>query len=101
MKEYLVYYKKGNGEIIQRNRSTLPEYKIGESTSMGWLVMDIKYVLNGNIYDTVKDYNLAIKKLYRFDHTKRNIRNAIRNNMWKFIFILYSALTFTVLVVKL
>lgn len=39
---YEVTYQKKNGEVFIRTRWTIPNYAIGEQTSMGWLVVDIR-----------------------------------------------------------
>ena len=49
---YKVIYQKTNGEIFERNRTTLPDTKIGDYSSMGWKVLDIK------IYNQYRWYSL-------------------------------------------
>lgn len=100
MQEYLIIYKKGNGNIIERKRSTLPEHEVGEYTSMGWKILDIKYLFNDEVYNTYNEYRNAIKKFYKYDYIKRKISRSIKKNVWKLMFILYSILSFTVLLVK-
>lgn len=52
-----VTYQKRNGDIIQRYRNTLVSHKIGDETSMGWKVVDIKYKYKNNYYPSyVYDY---------------------------------------------
>lgn len=63
---YKVIYKKGNGEIIERERTTLPQAGIGKESSMGWLVLDIKINFQDKWYslkNELVDYKRA-KKLY-------------------------------------
>lgn len=45
---HIITYRKNNGELIYRGRLSLPEARIGETTSMGWKVVDIHYEYNGN-----------------------------------------------------
>lgn len=52
---YKIIYKKQNGEIIERVRNTLPNYGIGQMTSMGWIIVDILFEYEGN-YFTHSDY---------------------------------------------
>ena len=58
---YAVFYKKQNGEVIIRERFSLPPYPIGGHTSMGWKILDIKHVYNGNYYNGA-EYNNIIHK---------------------------------------
>lgn len=55
MKSYMVLYRKQNGELITRYRSTMLDYNKGERTSMGWIVEDIKYLWQGKYYSS-EDY---------------------------------------------
>lgn len=72
----LITYQKRNGETIERKRATGIRYKVGEYTSMGWKVLDIKYGLNGKYYpleiynDLVERNWIRSKKRVQF---KRNI----------------------------
>ena len=57
MKFYKIIYQKGNGDIIERERNTLPLQTIGETTSMGWKIIDIfngfqnKWYSSDNYYE--------------------------------------------------
>ncbi|MBO7614771.1 MAG: hypothetical protein J6T15_03650 [Bacilli bacterium] len=48
--EIIVTYQKNNGDILLRPRKTIYDLQIGETTSMGWKVLDIHYLYNGNYY---------------------------------------------------
>lgn len=48
--DYMITYQKGNGEILLRPRKTIYDLTIGKETSMGWKVLDIHYLYNGNYY---------------------------------------------------
>lgn len=50
---YIVIYKKASGEVIYRYLTTLPKYEVGQITSMGWKVLDIKRLHKGR---TMSDY---------------------------------------------
>ena len=67
---YLVIYQKHNGDIIYRTRRTQPYYQIGNTTSMGWLVLDIKRMDKGKTY-TRYQYSCKLDK-------KESIRMNIR-----------------------
>lgn len=56
-----VTYQKSNGCIIQRTRNTIVPYKIGETTSMGWKVLNIEYEYKNKFYPEYK-YNMLIQK---------------------------------------
>lgn len=73
---YQIEYKKRNGEIIKRIRNTLPG-KIGEETSMGWIIADIKYCLNGNYYPFM-EYKTKMKKYHSLIITKNKIKQLIK-----------------------
>ena len=65
MKEvYKIIYQKENGEIFERIRVTLPEYKIGEETSMGWKILDIKYYFQYKWYSSSEysEYKKALRR---------------------------------------
>lgn len=53
---YKVIYQKGNGEVFERLRVTLPIQKVGEYTSMGWRILDIQYYCQYRWYSTT-EYN--------------------------------------------
>lgn len=46
----MITYQKANGQIIQRVRNTSCPYRVGDRTSMGWLVLEILYKYKGNYY---------------------------------------------------
>ena len=48
--DFIITYRKNNGDIILRPRKTVYDLTIGETTGMGWKVMDIHYRYNGNYY---------------------------------------------------
>lgn len=63
MKEhYKIIYQKQNGDIFERNRTTLPTQRIGEYTSMGWKILDIKYYCQYKWYTTDEYYDYKVAK---------------------------------------
>lgn len=56
-----ITYQKNNGCIIQRQRNTPLQYKIGDITSMGWKVLNIEYEYNNKFY-TEYNYNKLLNK---------------------------------------
>ena len=55
-----ITYQKSNGCIIQRQRNTPLQYKIGDITSMGWKVLNIEYEYNNKFYPEYK-YNMLMQ----------------------------------------
>lgn len=74
---YKVIYQKSNGEIIERIRNTFPHYHIGQTTSMGWVLLDVMYYLNDNYYSH-RDYQILMNKYRKRNKIKRNIRKYIK-----------------------
>ena len=71
-----VTYQKRNGDIFDRFRTTYPTYKIGEETSMGWKVLDIKYKW-GNKYYHTSEYYERVEKAFKRDLKISRIKNKI------------------------
>lgn len=74
--EIIITYQKNNGEIFFRARTSLPENKIGEYTSMGWKILNIHYKY-GNNYYVEEDYR-RIKRKDKESLKNRIIRRIIR-----------------------
>lgn len=68
----LVTYQKENGCIIQRQRKTMLPYKIGERTSMGWIVLNIEYHYKDKYYPEYK-YHMLIQKDKQLNIKKRQM----------------------------
>ena len=68
MKFYKIIYQKGNGDIIERERMTLPTYKIGEITSMGWKIIDIYNGFQNKWYssDEYSKFKQAKREYYSY-----------------------------------
>ena len=73
---YQIEYKKRNGEIIKWIRNTLPG-KIGETTSMGWIIMDIKYAFKDKYY-SLRDYQILFKKQSKINRINRTINKFLK-----------------------
>ena len=54
-------YQKTNGTLIYRTSKTKPTYNIGQTTSMGWLVIDIKKLYKGKLL-SFSEYDSVIMK---------------------------------------
>ncbi len=57
-----ITYQKQDGCIFQRIRNTTLPYKIGDTTSMGWKVLNIEYKF-GNKYYSEYEYNKRIHQI--------------------------------------
>ena len=55
-----ITYQKSNGCIIQRQRNTTIPYKIGETTPMGWKVLNVEYEYKNKFYPEYK-YNILVQ----------------------------------------
>lgn len=56
-----ITYQKRDGSIFQRYRETSLPYNIGDTTSMGWKVLNIKYGYNDEYYPEYQ-YNILVNK---------------------------------------
>lgn len=56
---YMIIYQKHNGELLYRFNKNKPYYKKGDTTSMGWKVVDIRRMYKGNLL-TLSDYRTKI-----------------------------------------
>jgi len=64
---YMIVYKKHNGEMIYRYNKTMPHYHKGDKTSMGWIVIDIQRLHKGKIL-TIDKYSAVINFEYQIRH---------------------------------
>lgn len=87
-----VTYQKNNGEIFDRIRSTYLPYRVGDITSMGWKVLDIKYRYKDKFY-SLEEYNNKLDKLF----TKSVKRIKLKNNLLK----IYKELNYSVFLIIL
>ena len=71
-----ITYRKRNGEIIQRIRNTYCSYRIGDTTSMGWVVLDIRYNFNGKYYQR-NEYDNLINRAIERDRKRIKIKKAL------------------------
>lgn len=98
---YVVYYQKRNGEIIERFRASLPDNRIGQHSSMGWLIKDIKYVFDGKTYDTEKEQDKAIHKKYRWRNIKRKISRMAESHIGQLFIVAYSSTLTVYMITKM
>ena len=77
-----ITYKKRNGTIFQRTRNTYLPYRVGDTTSMGWEVLDIKYKY-GNKYYSSMEYDRLIDKKWKRTKKLLQLKHSV-NDMCKY-----------------
>ena len=85
-----VTYQKRDGSIIQRLRNTLLPYKIGDTTSMGWKVLDIEYEYKNKYYSEHEYYSLIHSNMKKSIKKKQTIETCI-NEFKKIIYYFIAA----------
>lgn len=87
----LITYEKRDGSILKRNRNTILPYNIGDTTSMGWKVLNIEYLYKNKYYPEY-EYNVLIaknrKKVIKIRETKDKILNEFKTLLYYFIVII-------------
>lgn len=91
MYRYMIIYKKRNDDLIYRIVKTYPTYHKGDTTSMGWEVVDILKINNGKTY-TIQQYDLISNVKYK---TRRLI-----DTLSKFNYMKLAELTFFLFIFK-
>ena len=69
-----ITYQKNDGSIIYRLRKTMIPYDIGDTTSMGWKVLNIEYKYKDKYYQEYQYYMLISKDRERYKR-KQQIKN--------------------------
>lgn len=72
----MVTYQKANGQIIQRIRNTMCPYRVGDKTSMGWIVLEILYNYKGRYYTKSVYDKIVDDSIYRYQR-QRKIKSTI------------------------
>lgn len=68
-----ITYQKRDGSIFQRIRKTMIPYQIGDTTSMGWKVLNIEYRYKNNYY-SYYEYSMLIYRQKQFYLKKQQIK---------------------------
>lgn len=86
-----ITYQKNDGCIIHKLRKTMLPYKIGETTSMGWKVLNIEYEYKDKFYPEYK-YHMLIHneklKCLKRQHTEELCMREFKTIMYYFIAVL-------------
>ena len=81
---YKITYQKSNGEIFDRIRNTLPIHSVGETTSMGWKILNIQWKYNKKFY-SYADYNYLVKKEIERHHIYLKFKKAFNNFLKQYV----------------
>lgn len=95
-----ITYQKRNGEIIDRDISGMCLHKIGEETSMGWKVIDIKHMYKGKYYPSHEYDNLINRdwnRIKMFSSLKRRFKSLYTDTTFLlFLFILLKEIRYVI-----
>ena len=80
-----ITYQKKDGSVMQRFRNTILPYKIGDTTSMGWKVLNIEYEYNNKYYPEYQ-YNIIKQKRKRAYFKKKKAIEFCKNEFKMFIY---------------
>ena len=86
-----ITYQKSNGCIIHRKRNTMLPYKIGDTTSMGWKVLNIECEYKNQYYPLYK-YNILIEKEKQKQIKKRKTIEQCFNEIRTFFYCLIAVI---------
>lgn len=74
-----ITYQKNDGSIIYRLRKTMLPYDIGDTTSMGWKVLNIEYKYKDKYYQVYQYYMLISKDRERYKRKQQIINFCIKS----------------------
>lgn len=83
-----ITYQKKDGCIFQRYRNTMIPYKIGDTTSMGWKVLNVEYEYENKYYPEQEYYTLIHRNKQTRIKKRKNIElcmNEFKKFMYYFI----------------
>ncbi len=86
-----ITYQKRDGTTMKRLRNTMLPYSVGDTTSMGWKVINIEYEYKNKYYPEYEFRNLIYqskKKLIRKQQIKEQIMIKTKSLLYNFIMIL-------------
>lgn len=74
-----ITYQKRDGSIFQRIRKKMIPYQIGDTTSMGWKVLNIEYKYKDKYYQVYQYYMLISKDRERYKKKQQIIKYCIKS----------------------
>jgi len=80
-----VTYQKRDGCVIQKYRGTMLPYKIGETTSMGWKVLNIEFEYESKYYPEHEYNALLLKNKQNFIKRKQTVE-LVKKELKTFIY---------------
>ena len=86
-----ITYQKRDGTTMKRLRNTMLPYSVGDTTSMGWKVINIEYEYKNKYYPEYEFRNLIYqskKKLIRRRQIEERIMEKTKSLLYNFIMIL-------------
>lgn len=86
-----ITYQKRDGTVMKRLRNTMLPYSVGDTTSMGWKVINIEYEYKNKYYPEYEFRNLIYqskKKLIRRRQIEERIMEKTKSLLYNFIMIL-------------
>lgn len=86
-----ITYQKRDGDIIQKHRKTMLPYKIGDTTSMGWKVLNIEYGYKDKFYSECEYNRLMYKNKQDYikkKHTIELLSKELKTLLYYFIMII-------------
>ena len=86
-----ITYQKNDGCIIQRTRNTMLPYKIGDTTSMGWKVLNIECKYKDQYYPLYK-YSILIEKEKQQQLKKKKTIELFLNEIRTFFYCLVAVI---------
>lgn len=89
-----ITYQKRDGTIFQRLRETYLPHKVGETTSMGWKVLAIKYQDKDKFY-TEYEYSKLIYIRKKRNMKKKHIKKVCLNELKTLLYYIIGLLIIT------
>lgn len=84
---YMVIYEKHNGNLLYRALTAKPHYKKGQTTSMGWKVLDIQHIRNGKCITTA-EYDMKLNRRFKLYHVLTTFNRINILDILKFIILI-------------
>lgn len=71
-----ITYQKRNGDIIERDITGFTTHRVGEVTSMGWKIIDIKHKYKGKYYSLNK-YDKIVQRQWNIEKKLIDLKRKI------------------------
>ena len=94
-----ITYQKRNGKVFTRFRNTTPPYKIGQETSMGWIVLNIEYEYKNKFYPSYEYCRLIQRSKDRF-MKKQRYKSYLKKHIISLLNILIGFIFYNLIIYK-